>query len=132
MPDFEAAKGGRIGQGRFVVLLNMSAQLALQDGLEKSAHFALVAGGLEFNAPVAEISHGARHIETLRDVPYRPAEAHALDITLVKDLNGCGHASEDCFGLAPAATVACVLLRRGRGKVDGRQILWRRDQAWIA
>ena len=95
MPDFEAAKGGRIGQWRFVVLLNMSAQLALEDGLEKGSHFFLVAGGLKFHPAVVEVAHGTGHVETLRDVPYGPAKAYALDIAFVKDLNGCRHASED-------------------------------------
>src|SRR6266513_492988 len=99
MPDFEAAKGGRIRERRFAVLLNMSAQLALEDGLEKVADFILVAGGLEFHASVAEIAHGTGHIEPLCDLSYRPAEAHALDIAFIIDLNGCRHASKDCFGL---------------------------------
>src|SRR5256714_8867831 len=107
MPDFEAAKGGGIGRRRFAVLLNMSAQLALEDGFEKGAHFLLVADGLELDAAVAEIAHGTGHVKTLRDVPYRPAKTHALDVAFVKDLNGCRHASEDCCGFAPAATARC-------------------------
>ena len=95
MPDFEAAKGGRIGQRRFVVLLNMSAQLALEDALEKGADFLLVASYLEFHTAVAEVAHGTGNVKTLRDVPHRPAKADALDIAFVKDLNGCRHASED-------------------------------------
>jgi hypothetical protein len=108
MPDFEAAKGGSAGQWRLGVLLNMSAQLALQNGLEKGAHFVLVPGGLKFNPAVAEIAHRPGNIEPLRDLPHGPAEPNALDIAFVIDLNGCRHASEDCFGLAPAATVRCL------------------------
>ena len=107
MPDFEAAKGGRIRQRRFAVLLNMSAQLALENGLEEGANFLLIAGGVEFHAPVAEVAHGTGNVKTLRDIPHRPAKAHALDIAFVKDLNGCRHASEDCCGFAPAATACC-------------------------
>ena len=95
MPDFEAAESWRIGQGRFAVLLNMSAQLALEDGFEKGAHFFLVAGGQKFHAAVVEVADGTGHVEALRDVPHRPAKAYALDIAFVKDLNGCRHASED-------------------------------------
>ena len=95
MPDFEAAKGGRIGQRRFVVLLNMSAQLALEDGLKKGAHFFLVSGSQKFHAAVVEVTDGTGQVEPLRDVPHRPAKAYALDIAFVKDLNGCRHASED-------------------------------------
>jgi len=77
------------------MLLNMSAQLALEDRVEKRAHFHLVAGGLEFHAAVAEIAHRAGDVEPFRDIPDRPAKAHALDIAFVKDLHRCAHASED-------------------------------------
>jgi hypothetical protein len=95
MPDFETAKGGRIGQWSFAMLLNMSAQLALEDGFEKSADFLLVAGGLELHAAVAEVAHGTGNVKTFRDVPHGPAKTYALDIAFVKDLSGCRHASED-------------------------------------
>jgi hypothetical protein len=68
-------------------------------------------------------------------LPHRPAEAYALDIAFVKDLNGCSHASKDCFGLAPAATASCVLWLRGGsggGQVGVRQIFRWRDEAGIA
>ncbi len=77
------------------VLLNMSAQLALQNRFQKRAHFFVVAGNLEFYAAVAEIADKAGHVETLRDVPNRPAKANALDVAFVKNLNGCAHPSED-------------------------------------
>ena len=95
MPNFEAAKGGRIGQGRFAMLPNMSAQLTLEDGVEKGVHFALVTGSQEFYATVWEITDRTGNVETLRDVPHGPAKAHALDIAFVKHLNGCRHPSED-------------------------------------
>jgi hypothetical protein len=95
MPDFEAAKGGGIGQRRFAMLFDMSAEFALENGLEKGADFLLVAGDLKFHAAVAEIAHGPGNVKTLCNVPHRPAKAHALDITFVKDLNGCSHASKE-------------------------------------
>jgi hypothetical protein len=95
MPDLETAKGGGIGQGRFVVLPYMSAHLTLKNRVEKGAHFLFFAGGLEFYPAVGEVAHRTRNVKPLRDIPDRPAKAHALDITFVKDLNGCGHASED-------------------------------------
>jgi len=95
MPDFETTKGGRIGQGRFAVLLNVSAQLALENGFEKGAHFLVVAGGLKFHAAIVEVANRTGDVKTLRDVPDGPAKAYALDIAFVKNLNGCHHASED-------------------------------------
>jgi hypothetical protein len=95
MPDFEAAKGGWIGQGRFAVLLNMSAQLALENGFEKGAHFLNFAGRLQFHTAIAEIADRTGNVKTLSDLPHGPAEPYALDIAFVKDLNGCRHASED-------------------------------------
>lgn len=95
MPNFEAAESGRIGQRRFAVLLNMSAQLAVEDRFEEGAHFLLLAGSLKFHAAVGEIADGTGNVEPLRDLPHRPAKAYALDIAFVKNLNGCRHASED-------------------------------------
>jgi len=95
------------------MLLNMSSQLALEDSLEKGADFLLVAGGLKFHAAVAEVAHRTGNVKTLRNVPYRPAKAHALDIAFVKDLNGYDHASEDCCASAPAATAFIVPVREG-------------------
>jgi hypothetical protein len=95
MPDFEAAKGGGIGQGAFAVLLNMSAELALEDGLEKGAHFLLVAGSLKLYPAIAEIADRPGDVEALCYISDRPAKAHALDVAFIKDLNGCRHASED-------------------------------------
>ena len=70
MPDFETAKGGRVMERRFAVLLNMSAQLALENGFEKGAHFLLFAGGLKFHPAVREIEYGTGHVETLRDISH--------------------------------------------------------------
>jgi hypothetical protein len=95
MPDFEAAKGGGIGQGHFVVLPDVGAELALENRVEKCAHFLFFTSGLEFDATVAEIAHRASDVEPFRDIPNRPAKADALDVAFVKDLNGCRHASED-------------------------------------
>jgi len=95
MPDFETAKSWRFGQRCFAVFLNMSAELALKDRFEKSAHFFFVASRLQFHAAIGQIPHEAGHIETFRDIPHRPAKANALDIAFVKDLHRCAHASED-------------------------------------
>ena len=73
----------------------MSAELALKDRFEKSAHFFFVASGLQFHATVWKIADKPGYIETFRDIPDRPAKADALDIAFVKDLYRCAHASED-------------------------------------
>jgi hypothetical protein len=73
----------------------MSAQLALENSLEKGLHFFVLASGQKFHAAIVEVADGTGHVETFRDVPHRPAKAYALDITFVKNLNGCRHASED-------------------------------------
>ena len=95
MPNFETAERRRIGERRFAVLLNMSAQLALQDPVKESADFRFVAGRLQFYPAVAQVPDKPGDVETFRDVTDRPAKADPLDVTLVKDLHGCVHASKD-------------------------------------
>ena len=46
----------------------MSAQLALQNGVQKGAHFLLVAGRLQFDAAVPEVSDKAGYIEPLCNI----------------------------------------------------------------
>lgn len=72
---------------------DMTAQLALQDGLQKCAHFGFLARREKFHAAVAQISDGAGYIKAFCDLPDRIAEANSLDVALVKDLNGCSHAT---------------------------------------
>lgn len=87
MPDFEAAKSGRVGEGRFGVFLYMAAQFALQDRVQKCAHFVFFASREKFHPAVAQIPDGAGHVKAFGDVPDRIAKANSLDVALVKDLN---------------------------------------------
>lgn len=52
MPDFEAAKVRRVGEGRFGVFSDVPAQLALQDRLEKRVHFFFLTGSEELHPSV--------------------------------------------------------------------------------
>ena len=69
MPDLEAVEGRRIGEGGFAVLPDMAAQFALQNGVEKCAHFAFFAGREKFHSTVAQISDGAGNVKALRYLP---------------------------------------------------------------
>ena len=95
MRDFETTEGGRIGQRRFGLLLNMRSQFALANGFEEGAHFLCFAGDQQLDPAVLQIALRTSDVETLRDLPDRITEPDALDVTFVKDLNGCRHASED-------------------------------------
>ena len=86
------------------MLFNMSAQLALEDCVEKRAHFGFFANRDQLDPAIAQVPNRTSYIKTFRNVPDRPAKAHALDIAFVKDLNGSAHASEDCCGFACAAS----------------------------
>jgi len=64
MPNFEAAERRRIGQGRFVVLLNVSAQFALENRLEKGAHFVVLPGRLQFHAAILILGNLFHNLRT--------------------------------------------------------------------
>lgn len=83
MPDFKAAEGGRVGQGSFALLLNMSTQLALENGVEKGAHFILFPRGLKLHPAVRQIPHRTGYVEALGNLPDRPTEPDTLDVALV-------------------------------------------------
>src|SRR5688572_12092195 len=91
MPDFEAAKRRRIGEGGFSMFSDVAAQFALQDRLQKSADFILFAGGEKLHPAVAQIPDGAGHVEAFGYLPDRITETDSLDVAFVKDLNGRSH-----------------------------------------
>ena len=95
MPNFETAEGRRIRQRFFCVFANVAAKLALQNSFEERSHFVLFARGLELDPAVGKVADPACDVVALCYVPDRVTEADALNITFVKDLNGCRHASED-------------------------------------
>ena len=92
MPDFKAVESRRVWEGRFGVFPDMPAQFALQDRFEECAHFVFLPRREKLHPAVAQIPDRAGHVEALRYMPDRIAEANALDIPLVKDLNRCSHA----------------------------------------
>jgi hypothetical protein len=95
MPDFEAVKSRRVSQRRFRVLSDESAQFTLQNCLQKCSHLILFAGRQKFHPAIAQIAHRTGDVEAFRYLLDGITKAHALDVALVKDLNGCCHASED-------------------------------------
>src|SRR5687767_1788986 len=92
MPDFEAAKSRRIGEGGFSMFSDVTAQFALQDRLQKSANFTLFTSREKLHPAVAQIPDGTGHVEAFGCLPDRITETNSLDVALVKDLNGCSHA----------------------------------------
>ena len=104
MPDFEPAESRRIGEGRFGLFSDVPAQFALHDRIEECAHFVLFASGENFHATVAQISDGAGNVEAFCYLPDGIAEANALDIPLIKDLNRCCHAVRRFIRRGRAAT----------------------------
>ena len=73
----------------------MSAQFALSDGVEEGAHFVFFAGGQKLDPAIAQVAHGAGDIEALCYLPDGIAEADALNISFVENLNRGDHAPED-------------------------------------
>ena len=55
MPDFEAVEFGRVGEGCFGVLPDVTAQLALKDRVQKRAHFYFLASGEKLHPSVVQI-----------------------------------------------------------------------------
>ena len=88
MANLEAAEGRWICQGRFGMLPNMSAQFALPDGFHESADFFVFARSQHLDATVAQVPHGSDDIESLRELPDGVAEANALDVAFVENLEG--------------------------------------------
>jgi hypothetical protein len=115
MPDFEAVKSQGVGERRFGVFPDMAAEFALQDGVQKCAQLVFFAGREKFNPAIAQIPDGAGHVETLGYLPDRIAEANSLDVALVKDLNGCAHATEDSSGARELPARFIVRARAGAG-----------------
>jgi hypothetical protein len=87
MPDLEAVESWRVGEWSFGVFPDMATQFALQDRFEKGADFVLFAGCKKFHAAVAQVPHGAGHVEAFGYLPDRITETDSLDVALVKDLN---------------------------------------------
>lgn len=77
------------------MLLDMSAQFALQNRVEKGAQLAFFAFGKKFHAAIPQIAHRTGDVEACGDLPHGITKANSLDVALVKDLHGCGHAPED-------------------------------------
>ena len=73
------------------MLPDMSAQLALRDGLQEGLHFVLLARGQELDSPIAQIPNGAGDIEPLRYLPDGVAKTNALDVSFVEHLNRGNH-----------------------------------------
>ena len=119
MPNFETAEGRRIWQRRFGLLPDVRAQLALHDRFEERAHFVLFAGREKFDAPVAQISHGASDVESLCDLPDGVAKTNALNVAFVENLDGSCHAIRRLIRPAPAATTARSFYCPGVGAGSG-------------
>jgi len=95
MPDFETVESRRVSQRGFRVLPDESAQFTLQNCFQKCSHFILFAGRQKFHSAIAEIAHRTGDVEAFRYLLDGITKANALDVAFIKDLNGCGHASED-------------------------------------
>lgn len=133
MPDFEAVENWRVGEGSFAVFPDMAAQFALQDRVQKCAHFLFLAGCEKFYPAVAQIADGPSHVKPFGYMPDRIAEANSLDVALVKNLNRCAHANGR-FIRRRGNCQRDLLPRRSRGQVGKiwiREILGWRNQARI-
>ncbi len=87
MANFKAVRSHRRRQRSLCLLADMGAELALHDGIEKSAHFVFLATDLKFNPAIGQVADPAGELETFGDVPYRPTKADALHIALVENLD---------------------------------------------
>ena len=92
MPDFEPAERRRIGERRFAVLLNMSAQFALPDGFEERTYFVSFAESHEFDPAIAQIAHKTGDIEALGYLSDSITEADALNVSFIENLSRSDHA----------------------------------------
>ena len=134
MPDFEAVESRGVGEWSFGVFPDMAAQFALQDRVQKCAHFLFFAGCQKFHPAIAQIPDGPGYVKAFGYVPDRIAKANSLDVALVKNLNGCAHA-DGRFIRRRGNCQRDLLPRRRRGEVGKvwiRQILGWRNQARIS
>ena len=88
MPNFETAGTHGLFQFGFSVLADMRAQFALHNAIEKSVHLALLTINLQLNPSIRQVSDPSGNVESFGDVPDGPAEADALNVALVKYLDG--------------------------------------------
>ena len=73
------------------MLPDVSAQLALRDGLQEGLDFVLLARGQELDPAIGQVSHRAGDIESLGYLPDGVAKTNALDVAFVEHLNRGDH-----------------------------------------
>src|SRR5438105_420630 len=86
MANIEAARSYRLSQRCSRLLVDMRAQLALHDRIQKREHLAFFTADLKLDPPVRQISDPADDIEALGDLANGPTKPDALHIAFVKNL----------------------------------------------
>jgi len=85
MANFESARDWDGLEGRFGLLSDMSAQLALVDRFEKGSEFVWLTICLQLHSPVGKVPHPPGDVEAFRDLFNGIAKADALHVTFVED-----------------------------------------------
>jgi len=86
MANVKTAGSDRFVQLIFGLLVNQGMQFALPDAIEECAHFIVVTCNVKFDAAIRQVAHPAGYIKSFSYIAYRPAEADALHMSLVENL----------------------------------------------
>ncbi len=86
MADGETAGWFDCTQGFLRLFPDMRVELALLNCFKKGANFRGDPAHLHLDAAVGQVTHPAGHVESLSQVPDRPAEADALNAPFVNDV----------------------------------------------